>query len=198
MSKNKFQTTPLNNLIDESIREADQFKDELSGIGPGDLELMNEEMEDDFLPDEDKNFLQKGEVMKKSGDAISYSYVYKKIGDLIDTGNASLQMLQSIDPDMTDPTILTATGSLINSIRGCISEFTKIHQQWLRFQQQLKLYDKRLETQKELSKYKQDLRNGTDAQPENAVPLYEMGSSELVEFMKWKAEKAEKEKKNDL
>ena len=198
-NSSNFNTGPLSKLIDESISEADQFKDELTEISDADLAMMNEPEEDDYLPDEDKNFLQKGDVMKKTGDAVSYSYVYKKIGDLIDTGNASLQMLQSIDPDMTDPQILTATGSLINSIRGCISEFTKIHQQWLRFQQQMKLYEKRLDMQKQLAKYKQELRNGnSEKNGEDAAQMYEMSSTELIEFLNWKKEKAEREKKNEI
>lgn len=198
MAKNNFQTGPLDKLIEESISEADQFKEELEGINNSDIDLINPE-EDDYLPDDDKNFLQKGEVLKSTGDAISYSYVYKKIGDLIDTGNASLQVLQSIDPDMTDPSILTATGSLINSIKGCISEFTKIHQQWLRFQQQLKLEDVRLNHKMKLMEFKKNLYDGTlNNNEQNAEVLHETASSDLIEFLQWKKEKEEREKKHEI
>lgn len=198
MGKNTFTTTGLDKLIEESISEADQFKEELQSINDNEIDLVGLEEEDDYLPDEDKNFLQKGEVIKHTGDGIAYSYVYKKIGDLIDTGNASLQVLQSIDPDMTDPGILTATGTLINSIRGCIAEFTKIHQQWLRFQQQMKLQDRRLENQKKLLEFKEQLRNGTLNKTAEAEQLHQLGSNELIEFLRWKKEKEENEKKKEI
>ena len=142
-------------------------------------------------------FLKKNNIISSDGDSVCYSYIYKKIGDLVDTGNASLQMLQSIDPDVTDPSMLAATGSLINSIRGCISEFTKIHNQYIRLQQAIKLEKIKLDHKKELIKFRTDLRNGTLGEGDQISELFELGSTDLVEFLQWKKEKEERERKKD-
>jgi len=123
--------------------------------------------------------------------------LYKKIGDLIDTGNASLQMLQSIDPDVTNPQLIAATGTLLNSIRGCISEFTKIHQQWIRFQQTLKFEKIKQENKKELIKFRKAVSTGTLENEQQVSELFELGSTDLIEFLQWKKEKEAKEKEKN-
>ena len=197
MAKTTFTTTDLDKLIDESAEEVDQIKAELQGINPSDVSFDEDKEEDEFLPNEDKTFLQKGDVLDKTtGDKISYSYVYKKIGDLIDIGNAQLQMLQSIDPDVTDPAMLTSATSLINAIRSCISEFTKIHQQWIRYQQVVNLEKMKFANKIELAKFRNELKNEKDTKAQDAAQMFEVGSNELMEFLMWKKEKEENSKKD--
>lgn len=198
--KQQFTSAALDELVDESIAEADQFKNELAKIDETQIEFPDMSSEDDYLPETDKSWSDvKNLINKETGDAVSFSYVYKKIADLIDNGNAALQMLQSIDLDVADPALIGATSSLMNSIRGCISEFTKIHQQWIRFNQTMKLEDKRLENRMKLIKYKNEIQNGTDTsiQSAKANELYEVKSADLVAFLKWKAEQEELEKQKD-
>lgn len=199
MAKTSFTTTDLDKLIDESVEEVDQIKNELQGINPSDVSYDEDQDEDEFLPNDDKTFLQKGDVLDKaSGDKISYSYVYKKIGDLIDIGNAQLQVLQSIDPDVTDPALLNSATSLINAIRSCIAEFTKIHQQWIRYQQVVSLEKMKFANKIELAKFRNELRSNNENKVQEAQPMMELGSNELVEFLMWKKEKEANSKKEDI
>jgi hypothetical protein len=195
--KQTFSTSSFDKLINDSIIESDQLKNQLQTVNlNGDISFNNTDI-DDYLPENDKAFSEKNNIISDEGDSVCYSYIYKKIGDLVDTGNASLQMLQSIDPDVTDPSMLAATGSLINSIRGCISEFTKIHNQYIRFQQAIKLEKIKLDHKKELTKYRTDLRNGTLSDGDQVSELFELGSTDLIEFLQWKKEKEEREREKD-
>jgi len=105
----------------------------------------------------------------------------------------TLQLLQSIDPDVTNPATLGATASLMNSIRGCISEFTKIHQQYIKFQNMLELERVKLENRKEIMKYRKDLADGKANADVKETELIEMGSTDLIDFIEYKKEKKEKE-----
>lgn len=201
--KQAFTSTALDQLVDESIAEADQFKHELDKIDETQLEfppMFNTNEKDDYLSESDKSWGETKNIVNKEtgGESVSFNYVYKKIADLIDNGNAALQMLQSIDLDVADPSLIGATSSLMNSIRGCISEFTKIHQQWIRFNQTMKLEDKRLENRMKLIKYRNDVQNGTDETVNvKANDLYEVKSADLVAFLKWKKEQDKLEKQKD-
>lgn len=191
MAKQHFNVTDLDKLVDESIASADQLKDEMNKMDLNSYEYD----QDDLLNENDISWTEnKNVVNKATGDSISYDYVYKKIGELIDTGNASLQMLQSIDPDVTNPGTLGATASLLNSIRGCISEFTKIHQQYIRFQQTLQLERIKLENKKEIIKYRKAINNGqleTDVSP---TELIETSSSDIMNYIMFKKDQEDKEK----
>jgi hypothetical protein len=195
MAKPHFNVTDLDKLVDESIASADQLKNEINNIDLSSNEFSINSLNDDYLSDNDIAWSEnKNIVNKSSGDSISYDYVYKKIGELIDTGNASLQMLQSIDPDVTNPGTLGATASLLNSIRGCISEFTKIHQQYIRFQQTLQLEKIKLENKKELIKYRRAVNNGQLESEVSPTELIETSSTDIMNYIAFKKEQEENEK----
>jgi hypothetical protein len=195
MAKPHFNVTDLDKLVDESIASADQLKNEINNIDLSSNEFSINSLNDDYLNDNDITWSEnKNIVNKSSGDSISYDYVYKKIGELIDTGNASLQMLQSIDPDVTNPGTLGATASLLNSIRGCISEFTKIHQQYIRFQQTLQLEKIKLENKKELIKYRRAVNNGQLESEVSPTELIETSSTDIMNYIAFKKEQEENEK----
>lgn len=197
-----FTSMALDQLVDESIAEADQFKGELDRIDETQLEFPGEggEAADDYLTEADKPWGETKDIVNREtgGGSISFGYVYRKIANLIDNGNAALEMLQSIDLDVADPSLIGATSSLMNAIRGCISEFTKIHQQWIRFNQTMKLEDKRLENRMKLIKYRNEVQNGSDESAmSKATELYEVKSADLVAFLKWKKEQEALEKQKD-
>jgi hypothetical protein len=60
---------------------------------------------------------------------------------LIENGNIALQVLGAIDPDVSGVEIASATASLMNAVKNCVAEFTKIHMMHLKFEQQLKLME---------------------------------------------------------
>lgn len=194
----KFTSTALDKLINESIEEADQFEEELKKIDATNLTMddVSFPTEDPSVVDTEKSWSETNNLIdKETGDAIAFNYVYRKIADLIDNGNATLQMIQSIDFAEIDPSLLGATASLMNSIKGCIGEFTKIHQQWIKFNQTIALEDKRLENRKKYLKYKTELQNeSNNANMPQATELVDVKTSELVEYLQWKKEKEERER----
>lgn len=198
MAKQHFNVTDLDRLVDESIANADQLKNEMNKIDLSSKEFSINSLDDDYLNDSNIGWTENKNIIDRdSGTSISYDYVYKKIGELIDTGNASLQMLQSIDPDVTNPATLGATASLLNSIRGCISEFTKIHQQYIRFQQTLQLEKIKLENRKEIIKYRKAINNGQVDDNISSTELIESSSSDIMNYIMYKKEQEEKEKEKN-
>ena len=86
----------------------------------------------------------------------------------------------------------------MNSIRGCISEFTKIHQQWIRFNQTVEIEKMRFEHKKELIQFRNDVQNGNSNQASTTpTELYDVKSSDLVAFLKWQQEQRQLEKEKD-
>ena len=161
-------------------------------VGPSTFEDENNQA-DDYLPDESKTWAEAKSVVNKTyGNTVSFDYVYKKIGQLIDNGNMTLQLLQSIDPDVTNPATLGATASLMNSIRGCISEFTKIHQQYIKFQNMIQLEKIKLENKKEILRYKKDLVDGKLDSNVKSTDLFEIKSNTLLDFVEYQREKENK------
>jgi hypothetical protein len=195
MAKQHFNVTDLDKLVDESIADADQLKSEISGIDLSSDAFSIDSIDDQYLDDNDRAWSDNKDIVNRSnGGSISYDYVYKKIGQLIDTGNASLQMLQSIDPDVTNPATLGATASLLNSIRGCISEFTKIHQQYIRFQQTLQLEKIKLENRKEIIKYRRAVNNGQLESDIAPTELIETSSTDIMNYLAFQKEQEKLEK----
>ena len=189
--KNVFSATALDKLINESLEDTNNFKDELTNINEYNLEPnLNED--DSYLTNDNKTWSEtKNIIDKKSGSSVSFDYVYKKIGQLIDTGNSTLELLQSIDPDVTNPATLGATASLLNSIKGCISEFTKIHQQYIRFQNTLILEKLKLENKKELIRFKKAVAEGKDKDDIKPTELIETASNDILNYVKFKREQRE-------
>lgn len=195
--KQTFNTASLNQLISDSVNEADQFKNQLQHINDtcANVDFSDSDISDDYLPENEKTFAEKKDIINPTtGASISYSYIYKKIGDLIDTGNTSLQMLQSIDPDVTDASVITSTASLINALRGCLTEYTKIHHQWVKYQQQIKLEEIRLAHKKDIIKFRKELNESGNENISSVNSLIEIGSLDLVEFLNWKKEKENNKK----
>lgn len=195
--KQTFNTASLNQLISDSVNEADQFKNQLQHINDTcvNVDFSDSNVSDDYLPENEKTFAEKKDIINPTtGASISYPYIYKKIGDLIDTGNTSLQMLQSIDPDVTDASVITSTASLINALRGCLAEYTKIHNQWVKYQQQIKLEEIRLAHKKDIIKFRKELNESGNENISSVNSLIEIGSLDLVEFLNWKKEKENNKK----
>ena len=107
-------------------------------------------------------------------------------------------MLESIDPDVTNPATLGATASLLNSIRGCISEFTKIHQQYIRYMQTIELEKMRHRNKKDLIVFRRKVNNGQLEEGESTpTELIETSSTQMIDFLNFqKAQREAEEAKN--
>lgn len=172
-----FSTSSLNDLIDEAV----SCKSEIATI-------------DEHESTPAKTFTET-DVVSGKGDAVDHDLVYRKIGELIDNGNLVLQMFQSVDPDVTEPSTLTAIASLMNAIKGCIAEYTKIHAQSIKFQQAKEMEKIRQENRLEAIQFRKNVYNGEQTAQE--VALHEIGSNDLVEFLLWKKEKEEEQRKKE-
>ena len=169
-----------------------------NGIIPIDNTSVQEydDNSDSYLDESDKTWSNNSNIVdKKTGDAISFDYVYKKIAQIIDTGNSTLELLQAIDPDESNPATLGATASLINSIRACIAEFTKIHLQYIKFQNTVKLEQVRLANKKDFAVFKKKLAQGQISEDKQSE-LVEIKSGDILDFIKYKEEAKEKEEEN--
>lgn len=176
-----FSTASLNDLIDEAVA----CKGEIATVNDGESSIAKTE----------PSSFSEAPVVSNDGDSIDHDLVYKKIGELIDNGNLVLQMFQSVDPDVTEPTTLTAIASLMNAIKGCIAEYTKIHAQSVKFKQAKEMEALRQANRLQAIQFRKDVYNGEQTAQE--VALHEIGSNDLVEFLLWKKEKEEERKKKE-
>lgn len=154
-----------------------------------------EEYEDDYLDESDKSWTNNKNIVEKTkGNQISFDYVYKKIAQIIDTGNSTLEVLQAIDPDESNPATLGATASLINSIRACISEFTKIHLQYIKFQNAVKMEEIKHKNKKDIIRFRKKVSEGKDVDDSQQTELIEVKSGDIYNYLQYQKEKEEENK----
>lgn len=132
MSKTKFSPIALDQLLNDTLEDTKELQNELQtnsydqseeitpvpGVSPQINNMVNQ---------------------SNSGQTVDYSRVYAQLERLIENGNIALQVIGAIDPDVSGVEVATATASLMNAIKNCVAEFTKIHMQHIKFQQKLEL-----------------------------------------------------------
>ena len=103
-------------------------------------------------------------VNQKTGASVDFSRVYKQLEKLIQNGNIALEVLAAIDPDVSGGQVSSSTASLMNAIRGCVQQFTKIHLQHIKFQQTLQMMQiKHRYKMEQIAKRNQAFKNKDDA-----------------------------------
>lgn len=103
-------------------------------------------------------------VNQKTGASVDFSRVYKQLEKLIQNGNIALEVIAAIDPDVSGGQIGSSTASLMNAIRGCVQQFTKIHLQHIKFQQTLQMMQiKHRYKMEQIAKRNQAFKNKDDA-----------------------------------
>lgn len=126
MAKSNFSTKALDDLLADAIEDTNIIQNELAqyanvtpvpATAPGITNMIEQ----------------------KSGDSVDFNRVYSELEKLIENGNVALQVLSAIDPDVSGSEVASATAALMNAIKGCMAEFTKIHMQHIKFQQQMQL-----------------------------------------------------------
>lgn len=126
----KFSVSDLDKLLSDAVD-----MNEINGIHN---ELVSEQ-KDELIPDNSVSPQIANMVNQKDGLTVDYSRVYSQLEKLIENGNVALQIIAAIDPDTSGVQVGSTTASLMNAIRGCVSEFTKIHLQHIKFQQTLQM-----------------------------------------------------------
>ena len=126
----KFSVSDLDKLLSDAVDV-----NEINGIHN---ELVSED-NDELLPDKSVSPQIANMINQKTGATVDFSRVYKQLEKLIQNGNIALEVLAAIDPDVSGGQVSSSTASLMNAIRGCVAEFTKIHLQHIKFQQTLQM-----------------------------------------------------------
>lgn len=113
MSRNNNSFDP--NMMDVLINDADQVHEVAVKIK------------------EDKKLISKNE-------SVDVERVYGELSTLISTGNEIIKNAKyAVDMDPTAEGVLAGTASMMNSVKDTIKEFTKIHLQNIKFEQQMQL-----------------------------------------------------------
>lgn len=147
--KQKFNAAALDQLLNQSMQNISNINEQLKQdahtssfslpVSDYDYDDQEQYQEQGIVPNsmivnpDIKQMVNK----KTDGQTVDYQRVYSQLQRLIEQGNFALQVISAIQPDASSTQVATATASLMNAIRGCVAEFTKIHSQHIRYQQSL-------------------------------------------------------------
>ena len=197
MAKSTFSPMDLNQIIEEATGNANSVKNDLHELALSDVNFSDISINeaDDDLPTTDDGSMIISDVIGQhdNGASINPNMIYSKVLDLIEEGKATLQVLRAIDPDVTDATTMAATATLIRTIKDCLGEFTKIHQQHIRFQQNMQLLQRKHELKLKEMEYKAQLiqaskqvQNNDNGTIQDAQTLHEFKTDDMIAYMNWK------------
>jgi hypothetical protein len=182
MSKQKFNPIALDQILTDAIEETQAIQNELTNIDYADSY-------DDIVPSpgvspDVNNLLDKN----TNGASVNYDKVYMQLERLIENGNIALQVLGAIDPDVSGMEVAASTASLMNAIKNCVAEFTKIHMMHIKHQQVLETMRIKHEYKMLEMKARRDLYSGNDAkadinQPQTLIEWETEGATEYIKFL---------------
>lgn len=184
----KFSVSDLDDLLSEAIdgNELTNIQNELKA-----------EQNDELIPTDDVSPEIANMVNKRDGLTVDYSRVYKQLEKLIQNGNVALQIIAAIDPDTSNGQIGTTTASLMNAIKNCVAQFTKIHMQHIKFQQALQLMKiKHQYKMQQIEKRNQALKgkdnaiditsaNSTTIKNENGNIMVPWNTQNIIDYMNY-------------
>lgn len=188
MAKQKFSPLALDQLLSDAMDETEEIKNEL---------YYDEE--DDIVPapsvSPQINNLVKGN--DGIGGQVDYARVYSQLERLIENGNIALQVLGAIDPDVSGIEVATSTATLMNAVKNCVAEFTKIHMQHIKFQQTLQMLElkhkyKMLEMEKRKEIFSAKSGESTGIINSGTQELVEWETESATEYTKWLMNKNKK------
>lgn len=120
-----------------------------------------------------------GNKLIKNGD-MQVDRIYGELEGLIAVGSELLTYGKYSVENETEGALM-GLGSLLNSVNGTIKEFTKIHSQNLKFQQQQMLEQQKHENKMELLKYKQELSSATA--DTDTTDMYAYSQEEVIKAL---------------
>lgn len=176
MNKQKFSPLALDQLLSDAMENTSAIQAELK------------EDETDIVPAPAVSASIDKLVNQKNGESVDYTRVYAQLERLIENGNIALQILGAIDPDVSGIETATATASLMNAIKNCVAEFTKIHLQHIKFQQIVQLEEIKHRHKIEQLKLKKEIMRGEDSnEKENItelIPWETEGAAAYLNYIK--------------
>ena len=114
MTKEKFSAMALDDLIRQCTQSSDQISKQLASYG-----------DQSIAPACDPSI--RDLVNQSNGQDVDYKRVYAQLQKLIQNGNNAMELINSLDPSSVGSDTIAATTSLMNAVKSCISQFTKIH-----------------------------------------------------------------------
>lgn len=180
----KFSPIALDQLLNDAIEDTKELQNEITT-----------DTSDDVIPLAPPVSPQINNLVdqQNQGATVDYSRVYGQLERLIENGNIALQVLGAIDPDVSGVEIATATASLMNAVKNCVAEFTKIHMQHLKFQQMLQAMKVKHDYKMEEIQMRRDLYNGTattmNNKPTELIEWEAEGATEYIKFLQNKNKK---------
>ena len=186
MSTKKFTPMALDQILNDAMEDTKNLQNELK---------TNNYEEDDIVPAPAVS-PQINQLVDQQSDGaqVDYNRVYGQLERLIENGNIALQVLGAIDPDISGVEIANATASLMNAIKNCVAEFTKIHLQHLKFQQMLHAMKVKHDYKMEEMQMRRDLYNGNVTtikgdKPTDLIEWEAEGATEYIKFLQNKNNK---------
>lgn len=189
MSKQKFSPLALDELLNDAMENTNALQAQLK------------EDDTDIIPVPGVSASINKLVNQKTGESVDFNRVYAQLEQLIENGNVALQIIGAIDPDVSGIEAATATASLMNAIKNCVAEFTKIHLQHLKFQQLIQLEEIKHQHKIEQLKLKNELikneNNNNDDKTIELIPWETEGAAEYLNYIN-KRDKEHKETKERI
>lgn len=114
-----------------------------------------------MLLDENKlndlfNLEEKKETINNTVNTDSVKAVYDELKKLIENGNSILETVKYVVQSNADPELVSSMASLISSITDTLREFTKLHLQNIKHEQQKELELIKIKAKKEMLQLKID------------------------------------------
>ncbi len=101
-------------------------------------------------------------VSDKSEAEVNPNVIYSRLNKLIETGDNLLQTTQYLINTSPDAENISSAASLISSIRDVVHEFTTIHRDRLKFEQQLTLEKFKAQEKEKLLKMRLENNSSTE------------------------------------
>ena len=130
MSKQKFNALALEELLSNCTEQTEQLTQQIAQSDYEDLPIAAP------VSPNVANL-----VNKENGATVDHNRLYGQLEKLIENGNIALEILGAIDPDVSGMEVASATATLMNAVKNCVAEFTKIHMQHIKFQQQMQMME---------------------------------------------------------
>lgn len=176
MAKQKFNALALEQLLTNCTEQTEQLTQQIS-----EYDYENSPIAAPTSPNT-ANLINNEEA----GHTVDYNRVYSQLEKLIENGNIALEILGAVDPDVSGMQVASATASLMNAVKNCVAEFTKIHMQHIKFQQQIQMMElkhhyKMLELEKRKEMYA--VKSG-----DNIPTINSNANGQVTEMVEWETE----------
>lgn len=106
--------------------------------------------------------------------------VYEQLSNLISIGNKTLEDAQYLIRTSPDGENISAIASLLNAIKDTVKEFTKIHGQNIKHQQEKELLMLKFEGKKKMLDYKLQKQKETEQEINPATDTYAYDQREII------------------